>query len=91
MLLRIEGYKRQLALLRQPRMQHAILFLVLVGHIDAHKAVKLTVCRRKRENVLICCNFNRCRLVFCFTHAARHKALPDQLIQSEQVPGKLIL
>ena len=89
MLLIVKGFFRQFWIFIDT-IDHYIstLFFLIAFHICQTETFKYNLRCRYRKTVIICSNFNRSCLIFCWLHSARHKTLPDQLIQTELVSCK---
>ena len=91
MLGRIQLLQSQLRSFFQLADGPAFFFLIIRFHIHGHKTVKGKAGCRRGEYLAACTDPHRCRLIYRWLHAAGGKALPDQLIQAEQISLERLL
>ena len=89
MLLRVETGKAKLRILRDIHEKRAAAgFLIILRHIDIHKARMKEPGRRDGKEILSCLNSDGEGAVPGIRHPARRESSPDQLVKSELIPGK---
>jgi hypothetical protein len=91
MLFRIKALEFQHAVLVQITAEHIFFFLIIFLGVDTHESIETHSGSCQSKNLVLCLNLHRSGIILCSTHAACHKSFPNQLIQTEQIPGKLLL